>query len=483
MEIVKTYRPKRGVFESTLACNLKCRHCGSSAGKARADELSTEECASLFTQLKDIGLSWLTISGGEPMSRPDWAKLIELATSSGLRVGMFTNAISLDDEAARRAKDSGIQSIGLSIDGLEATHDRIRGKQGHFKVLETAMDHLRKHQIPFSAITTICNDNLPQLEELNTYIAAQGAYNWQVQLGSDMGNLSHYPEMLISPKQLPKLEQRLANMIVSGPLKIYPADSLGYFGPNEKILRSPTGGHCFSGCGAGTRNIGIESNGNIKGCLSIMAGYNKEGKNYVEGNIRNEPLADIWNRPGAFAYNREWKTSNLGGFCAQCTYSDKCRGGCMGKRISDGNLKDNPMCTYRVLLESSAEPRKIAQAAAVFFAVALGASNTACDNTDDPSYPNGTNGDTVTSTSVDTDTSTDTSMDTSIDTNIEQTTELYGIQPDTEVDTLVPPYGLPDSETDYPVDAYGIQPEPDIDSATELNTPVTIYGIMAVKDD
>ncbi len=488
MDTQKTYRPKRGVFESTLACNLRCRHCGSSAGEARDDELTTDECQSLFEQLRGLGMEWLTISGGEPMTRPDWAELIELARGTGMGVGMITNAIALDDDAVRRAKAAGINSVGLSIDGLEATHDLIRGKKGHFRVLENAMARLKKHGIPFGAVTTICNDNLSQLEQMHRYIADSGAYSWQVQLGSDMGNLSHHPEMLIAPKQLPRLEKRLAHMIVEGPIKIHCADSLGYFGPHEKILRSPSGGHCWNGCGAGKTNIGIECNGNIKGCLSIMAGYNAEGKDFVEGNIRQTPLTEIWHRPGAFAYSRNRSRADLSGFCATCDYADRCKGGCLGKRVSDGNMSENPMCVYRVLMESSAEPGKLAQAAAVFFAMALGASTQACDNTDGPVN---TDTATVEDTSDDTDSATveDTSDDTADDTGFGDT-DMYGIQPDSETeniafygiqqpdtDTIIVPYGIePESDSDsdtYPVNEYGVQPDSEIDTAN-----VDLYGVQ-----
>ena len=502
MDTQKTYRPKRGVFESTLACNLRCRHCGSSAGEARDDELTTDECQSLFEQLRGLGMEWLTISGGEPMTRPDWAELIEMAKATGMGVGMITNAIALDEDAVRRAKAAGISSIGLSIDGLEATHDLIRGKKGHFRVLEGAMSRLKKHGIPFGAVTTICNDNLSQLEEMHRYISESGAYSWQVQLGSDMGNLSHHPEMLIAPKQLPRLEKRLAHMIVEGPIKIHCADSLGYFGPHEKILRSPSGGHCWNGCGAGKTNIGIECNGNIKGCLSIMAGYNAEGKDFVEGNIRQTPLAEIWHRPGAFAYSRNRSRADLSGFCATCDYADRCKGGCLGKRVSDGNMSENPMCVYRVLMETSSEPGKLAQAAAVFFAMALGASTQACDNADDPvntdtatmddtsdDSDSATDEDTSDDTAEDTDSATDedTSDDTAEDTGFGET-DMYGIQPDSETenvafygiqqpdtDTIIVPYGIePDSDSDsdtYVVNKYGIQPDTD-------SLSVDLYGIQ-----
>ncbi|MBW2278846.1 MAG: radical SAM protein, partial [Deltaproteobacteria bacterium] len=73
--ISEKYVPMRGVFESTLGCNLRCRHCGSRAGQARPDELTAAECADLFDQLAELGMRWLTISGGEPTTRQDWPAL------------------------------------------------------------------------------------------------------------------------------------------------------------------------------------------------------------------------------------------------------------------------------------------------------------------------------------------------------------------------------------------------------------------------
>jgi hypothetical protein len=49
-------RPIYVVWELTLACDLACRHCGSRAGKARPDELTTEECLELVRQMAALGV-------------------------------------------------------------------------------------------------------------------------------------------------------------------------------------------------------------------------------------------------------------------------------------------------------------------------------------------------------------------------------------------------------------------------------------------
>lgn len=124
--------PKRAVFEATLGCDLRCRHCGSRAGRPRPDELTTAECARLFGELAGLGNQWLTISGGEPMMRPDWLDLVREAAAAGLRAGMITNALRFDAKAATDAKEAGLAAVGLSLDGIGPTHDRVRGRIGHF---------------------------------------------------------------------------------------------------------------------------------------------------------------------------------------------------------------------------------------------------------------------------------------------------------------------------------------------------------------
>jgi radical SAM protein with 4Fe4S-binding SPASM domain len=98
--------------------------------------------------------------------------------------------------------------------------------------------------------------------------------------------------------------------------------------------------------------IGIESDGGIKGCLSLPSSLNDEDA-FLEGNIRERPLREIWSRPGAFAYNRQFKITDLGGFCRSCDYGEICRGGCTWGVFARSRLvRDNPYCYWRQEHES-----------------------------------------------------------------------------------------------------------------------------------
>src|SRR5262249_54839548 len=65
------YRSTYAVWEITLACNLRCVHCGSRAGKARPNELTTAEALDLVEQLADLGVAEVSLIGGEAFLRPD----------------------------------------------------------------------------------------------------------------------------------------------------------------------------------------------------------------------------------------------------------------------------------------------------------------------------------------------------------------------------------------------------------------------------
>jgi MoaA/NifB/PqqE/SkfB family radical SAM enzyme len=129
-------RAKRGesasptylVWEITLARDLGCKHCGSRAGKARTNELSTEKCLDLVEQFAEAGIREITLIGGEAYLRDDWDTIAGAISNAGIRCGITTGARNLTQERVDRAVAAGVHTIGISIDGLEQTHDMLRGR-------------------------------------------------------------------------------------------------------------------------------------------------------------------------------------------------------------------------------------------------------------------------------------------------------------------------------------------------------------------
>jgi sulfatase maturation enzyme AslB (radical SAM superfamily) len=72
------------------------------------------------------------LSGGEPLIHPRFFDLARYARGQGVRLTLSTNGTLIDRDAARRLKDTGFAYVGISLDGIGATHDHFRGRQGAF---------------------------------------------------------------------------------------------------------------------------------------------------------------------------------------------------------------------------------------------------------------------------------------------------------------------------------------------------------------
>src|SRR6185503_11985056 len=111
--------PVHAVWELTLACDLKCRHCGSRAGKTRSEELTTDECLDLVRQLARLGTREVTLIGGEAYLRRDWLQIIREIRAQGMDCTLQSGGLNLTEERIEAAVNAGLQGLGISIDGLQ----------------------------------------------------------------------------------------------------------------------------------------------------------------------------------------------------------------------------------------------------------------------------------------------------------------------------------------------------------------------------
>ena len=110
-----------------------------------------------------------------------------------------------------------------------------------------------------------------------------------------------------------------------------------------------------------------------------MQAYQHEAHDrFVEGNLREHTLEEIWNRPGAFAYNRRFVPSELTGHCADCRHAQLCRGGarCVSSSFLR-NTTEDPYCVWGLRQEAKANS-SLPKAAALAAALLLGVSVNAC---------------------------------------------------------------------------------------------------------
>jgi radical SAM protein with 4Fe4S-binding SPASM domain len=313
-------------------------HCGSFAGQAREDELSHDECLRVADELAELPCGRVTLTGGEPTLHPAWDELGQRLAQQKVLVAILSNAWTWSPRDAERAARAGICTVGLSLDGLAPEHDAFRCPGSYPRVIE-AIRSVRAVGLEIAINTTIHRLNRHQLVTLRDLLVAEGVRSWQLQYAIPTGAMAAHRDLVLPPDDLLWIVPQIAELCRErkGGMHIVASDHIGYFGRPEADLRHADVSMPFwLGCWAGMHALSIESNGDVKGCLSLPSARHGEAR-YIEGNVRTTPLRDLWNRPTGFAYNRCFTVALLRGFCRVCRYGDVCRGGCTWKRYSLGD--------------------------------------------------------------------------------------------------------------------------------------------------
>jgi len=331
--------PGCAVWEITLACNLNCIHCGSAAGKKRSDELSIEEAFDLCKALKEIDCKGVALMGGEPLLRSDWPEISKRIHELGMELSIITNGwLGQNDEVTQQIVDISPECIAVSLDGGEASvHDMIRGVDGSFKRATAALERYASLGLPTTAITTVHKLNLNQLVTIRDYLRKIGVA-WQIQMATPFGRLER--KHVISPEEYYSVAMFIASTrkLYSKEILVAGSHDMGYFSDILPELQVKD----WQGCQAGISTLGIQSNGNILGCLAL-------GDDFVEGNVRDRPLPEIWYDEASFAYSRHYKKEDMKAHCSRCIFKERCGGGCSAVSHSmTGNLHQDPYCVRHI---------------------------------------------------------------------------------------------------------------------------------------
>lgn len=338
--------PAYVVWELTLACDHACTHCGSRAGVAREGELSTAQALRVVTQLAALGTREVVLIGGEAYLHPGFLEIVRALRAAGIAPALTTGGRGITLELAAELAAAGLAYASVSIDGLEATHDRMRHLRGSWRAAMTALDRLRAAGVATASNINLNRSNHADLEPLYDELRARGIGAWQVQLTAPLGRAADRPDLLLQPWELRDVVPRVAQLkqrAHADGIVLTPGNNLGYFGPEETALRSisPGDGDHWQGCQAGRFVMGIEAHGAIKGCPSLQPGY-------VGGNLRDRPIAEIWDAAPELAFTRARTVDDLWGFCRTCPFAATCLGGCSFTAHSVlGRPGNNPYCHYR----------------------------------------------------------------------------------------------------------------------------------------
>ena len=172
-------------YEVTQACDLVCKHCRASAQeKAAEDELPAELSLRLIDQVASFPRKPnIVFTGGDPLKRADLFTLIRHAASKGLTTALTPSATPLATrQAFEEAKKSGIQALGISLDGPTAEiHDAFRSFEGSFDKTTEMLENAKALQIPVQVNTSITRRNVGFIDAMAEHLAQfGGVVMWSV---------------------------------------------------------------------------------------------------------------------------------------------------------------------------------------------------------------------------------------------------------------------------------------------------------------
>ncbi len=156
-------------------CNLTCKHCYSiSADKDFAGELSTSEVYTVMDDLKGFRVPVLILSGGEPLMRADIFEVAHRAKKMGFYAGLSSNGTLIDESNIEQIAAVGFDYVGVSLDGIAATHDKFRRMQGAFEKSMHGIRLCKARGIKVGIRFTLTEDNAQDLPALLQLMEEEG---------------------------------------------------------------------------------------------------------------------------------------------------------------------------------------------------------------------------------------------------------------------------------------------------------------------
>ncbi len=156
-------------------CNLTCKHCYSiSADTNFPGELNTEQVYTVMDDLRDFRVPVLILSGGEPLLRPDIYDIAKRAKAKGFYVGLSSNGTLINEGNIDKIAECDFNYVGVSLDGLGATHDKFRRLDGAFDASLKGIRLCRDLGLKIGVRFTMTQDNAHDLPGLLKLVEDEG---------------------------------------------------------------------------------------------------------------------------------------------------------------------------------------------------------------------------------------------------------------------------------------------------------------------
>lgn len=281
-------------LQITWRCNLACRHCY--LGVSRPLDLSLQEIEEVCRQFEALGGLRLLVSGGEPLAHPRWEEVNALLSALKVRRVLLTNGHLLNEE---RLSKLSCDEVQLSLDGMRAGHEALRGQASFDAVLDAAR-RVRERGLALSIATQCHAANLSEFDRMEELVFELGAREWGIDAPILSGRLHANPELRVTPQEAAR------------------AMAHGFGGAYH-------GGNDGMACGLHLATVGAQ--GSVAQC----------------GFYFDRPLGKIDDGLAAAWIGRMPLSLSHVPLCAGCDASPECAGGCR-YRAGAPDLPDPVMC-------------------------------------------------------------------------------------------------------------------------------------------
>lgn len=325
---IKQQHPLTQIFwESTLRCNMHCRHCGSDCKvSALHPDMPFEDFRKVLTEIKehyDSHKIMVIISGGEPLVRKDIVQCGRAIYDMEFPWGMVSNGRLMTPKMIDDLLGAGLHSVTISLDGFEEDHNWMRGVPDAFANASRAISILTKEpSIKFDVVTCVNNRNYPYLEQFKEYLISLGLKSWRLFTVFPVGRAAQDPELQLNNERFRGLMEFIKKTREEGRISAsYGCE--GFLGEYEGKVRD----HLYT-CQAGLSIASVRIDGAISACTSIRADYD-------QGNIYKDSFIDVWENRFQPFRDRSWMKKDE---CADCKWFRYCEGNGMHLRDDNGKL-------------------------------------------------------------------------------------------------------------------------------------------------
>lgn len=266
-------------WEVTLGCNLHCDHClsGSGPGHQQPDELTTEQAMAFIDELDEMDVFQVNIGGGEPFVRPDMLELLEELTDREISTCVSTNGTQLDEDTLDRIEAMDPLFLQVSMDGLRAENDAIRGEGVYDDVLD-ALARLEDRDIGTTVNTVVTRQNVTDLPEIYELARSHGAG-----LRLNRFRPSGRGEDAWDRFRLREEQIRFLHRWLEGRPDVRTGDSFFYLNALGEVRNNT-----LKECGAGSMTCLVDPVGDVFPCAFTQWDH------LASGNVTEEGFRDAW---------------------------------------------------------------------------------------------------------------------------------------------------------------------------------------------